>query len=238
MPDDPFTVPLALAAQSRETTLSIFDDEDEAGQTHPLEDEWAAAPGQGALERLRRGVLWAALTVAAGAALTAYPWVALLTLLVLTWFLRSASLAATATGDRRRLRGVKWYDPVLYLIGAPWHVVRAIPGTLLLALWSVGLAVAAVLICYAAAADLETSLFVTGLTFVVALALGPGGSRVRSPLARVVHPLASRPGTWLVSLLVVGAVAALFGYLVTSGVNWTPASEPSLGFGWRDLAPG
>jgi hypothetical protein len=109
---------------------------------------------------------------------------------------------------------------------------------LLLALWSVGLAVAAVLICYAAAADLETSLFVTGLTFVVALALGPGGSRVRSPLARVVHPLASRPGTWLVSLLVVGAVAALFGYLVTSGVNWTPASEPSLGFGWRDLAPG
>jgi predicted Ser/Thr protein kinase len=239
VPDDPFTVPLALAAQSRETTLSIFDDEGDDGQTHPLEDDWASTPGPGALERLRRGVLWTALTVSAAAALTAYPWVALLTMLLLTWFLRSASLAATATGDRRRLRGVKWYDPVLYLIGAPWHVVRAIPGTLLLALWSVGLAVAAVLICYAAAADLETSLFVTGLTFVVALALGPGGSRVRSQLARVVHPLASRPGTWLVSLLVVGAVAALFGYLLTtSGVNWSPASEPSLGFGWRDLAPG
>ncbi|HET7196187.1 MAG TPA: serine/threonine-protein kinase [Nocardioides sp.] len=227
VPDDPFTVPLALAAQSRETTLSIFDDEDDAGQTHPLEDDWAAAPGPGGLERLRRGVLWTALTVAAGAALTAYPWVGLLTLLVLTWLLRSASLAASATGDRRRLRGVKWYDPVLYLFGAPWHIVRAIPGTLLLALWSVGLAVAAVLICYAAAADLETSLFVTGLTFVVALALGPGGSRVRSPLARVVHPLASRPGRWLVALLVVGAVAASFGYLVTtSGVNWTPFSGP------------
>jgi hypothetical protein len=240
VPDDPFTVPLALAAQSRDTTLSIFDDgDDDPGPTHPLEDDWALTPGPGALERLRRGVLWTALTVAAGAALTAYPWVALLTLLVLTWFLRSASLAATATGDRRRLRGVKWYDPVLYLIGAPWHVVRAIPGTLLLALWSVGLAVAAVLICYAAAADLETSLFVTGLTFVVALALGPGGSRVRSPLARVVHPLASRPGSWLVSLLVVGAVAASFAYLVTtSGVNWAPGSEPSLGFGWRDLLPG
>ena len=133
---------------------------------------------------------------------------------------------------------MKWYDPVLYLIGAPWHVVRAIPGTLLLALWSVGLALAAVLICYAAAADLETSLFLTGLTFVGALALGPGGSRVRSPLARIVHPLASRPGSWLVSLLVVGAVAAAFGYLATSGVDWTPFSEPSLGFGWRDLAPG
>jgi hypothetical protein len=233
VPDDPFTVPLALAAQGRETTLSIFDDEDERGRTHQLEDDWVAPPGPGALERLRRGVLWATLTVAAGAALTAYPWVALLTLLVLTWFLRSASLAATATGDRRRLRGAKWYDPVLYLIGAPWHVVRAIPGTLLLALWSVGLALAAVLICYAAAADLETSLFATGLAFVVALSLGPGGSRVRSPLARVVHPLASRPGAWLVSLLVAGAVAAAFGYLVsTSGVNWTPFSGPPTPVEW------
>jgi predicted Ser/Thr protein kinase len=227
VPDDPFTVPLALASQGRETTLSIFEDEDEPGQTHQLEDDWAAAPGPGSLERLRRGALWTAVTVAAATALTAYPWLALLTLLVLTWLLRSASLAATATGDRRRLRGVKWYDPVLYLIGAPWHVVRAIPGTLLLALWSVGLALAAVLICYAAAADLETSLFATGLTFVVALSLGPGGSRVRSPLARVVHPLAAGPGAWLVSLLVVGAVAASFGYLVaTSGVNWTPFSGP------------
>ena len=239
VPDDPFTVPLALASQARDTTVSIFDDEDEPGQTHRLEDDWVAPTGPGALERLRRGVLWTALTVAAGAALTAYPWVALLTLLVLTWFLRSASLAATATGDRRRLRGSKWYDPVLYLIGAPWHVVRAIPGTILLALWSVGLALAAVLICYAAAADLEVSLFATGLTFVVALSLGPGGSRVRSPIARVVHPLASNPGSWLVALLVVGAIAAAFGYLVaTSGVNWTPGSEPSLGLGWRDLAPG
>ncbi len=228
VPDDPFTVPLALAAQGRDTTLSIFDDEDEPGQTHRLEDDWAAPPRPGALERLRRGVLWTALTVAAGTALTAYPWLALLTLLVLAWFLRSASLAATATGDRRRLRGVKWYDPVIYLIGAPWHVVRAIPGTILLALWSVGLALAAVLICYAAAAELEVSLFVTGLTFVVALSLGPGGSRVRSPLARVVHPLASGLGTWLVSVLVVGTVAAAFGYLVaTSGVDWSPGSDPT-----------
>ena len=57
----------------------------------------------------------------------------------------------------------------------------------------------------------KNSLFATGMTFVVALALGPGGSRVRSPLARVVHPLASGLGTWLVSLLVVGTVAASFG---------------------------
>jgi predicted Ser/Thr protein kinase len=228
VPDDPFTVPLALAAQGQETTLSIFDEEDEPGLTHPLDSDWAAPPGPGAVERLRRGVLWTALTVAAGIALTAYPWIALLVLLVLTWLLRSASLAATATGDRRRLRGAKWYDPVLYLIAAPWHVVRAIPGTILLALWSIGLAVAAVLICYAAAADLEASLFATGVTFALALALGPGGSRVRSPLARVVRPLSTGFGTWLVALLVLAAVALVFGFLVSSaGVNWTPGSEPS-----------
>jgi len=225
--DDPFTVPLALAAQGRDHTLSLFEDDEEDGPTPQVEQDWLAPPRPGPMERLRRGVLWTALTVAAGAALTAYPWVALPTLIVLTWLLRSASLAATATGDRRRLRGAKWYDPVLYLIGAPWHVVRAIPGTILLALWSVGLALAAALICYAAAADLETSLFATGLTFTVALALGPGGSRVRSPLARAVHPLASGPGAWLVSVLVVGAVAVFFAYLVsTSGVNWTPFSGP------------
>ena len=229
VPDDPFTVPLALAAQAHEPTLSILDedDEDEPGLTHPLEDAWVAPPRPGFLERLRRGALWTALTVAGAAALTAYPWVALLTLLVLTWLLRSASLAATAAGDRRRIRGAKWYDPVLYLIGAPWHAVRAIAGTVVLALWSVGLALAASLICYAAAADLEASLFATGLTFVVALSLGPGGSRVRSPLARVVHPLASGPGAWLVALAVAAAVAASFAYLVTtSGVSWTPFSGP------------
>jgi serine/threonine protein kinase len=230
VPDDPFTVPLALAAQGRETTLSIFDDEDDdRGPTNRLEpDLWAPPPRPGAVERLRRGALWVALTVAAGAALTAYPWLTLITLLLLTWLLRSASLAATATGDRRRLRGVKWYDPVLYLLGAPWHVVRALPGTILLAFWSVGLATATVLICYAAAADLEKSLFATGLTFTFALGLGPGGSRVRSPLARVVRPLSAGFGTWLAALLVLVAVALAFGLLVSSaGVSWAPGSEPS-----------
>ena len=227
--DDPFTVPLSLAAQGHEPTLSIFDDDpDEAGPTDGFDyDAWPAPARPGPLERLRRGSLWTALVLAAGAALTAYPWPALLALLALTWLLRSASLAASATGDRRRLRGAKWYDPLLYLLGAPWHVVRAIPGTLLLALWSTGLALAAVLICYAAAAELEVTLFVAGLTFVVALALGPGGSRFRSPLARVVHPLASRPGPWLVALLVVAATAAALGYLVsTSGISWFPSSNP------------
>jgi hypothetical protein len=227
--DDPFTVPLALAAQGREPTLSILDDEDDdAAEWAEEAESWALPPRPGLLERSRRGALRVALLLVAGAALTAYPWPALLTLLALTWFLRSASLAASATGDRRRLRGAKWYDPVLYLLGAPWHVVRAIPGTLLLALWSIGLGLAAALVCYAAGAELETTLFASGLAFTLALTLGPGGSRVRSPLARVVHPLAVRPATWLVALLVVAAAAFSFGYAVsTSGASWTPGPDPT-----------
>ena len=106
--------------------------------------------------------------------------------------LRSASLAASATGDRRRLRGAKWYDPVLYLVGAPWHAVRSIPGTLLLVLWALGLALAAVLVCYAAAASVEVTLFAAGLVLAVSLWLGPGGSRVRGPMSRAVNPLSVR----------------------------------------------
>ncbi|MGH3362677.1 MAG: serine/threonine-protein kinase [Nocardioides sp.] len=229
--DDPFTVPLALASQAHEPTLSIFEDEEDLDPTRPYDEAWPEPQRPGFLVRLRRSVLWSALTVAAGAALTAYPVPALLVLLALSWFLRSASLAASATGDRRRVRGAKWYDPVIYLVGAPWHVVRAIPGTILLGLWSAGLAVAAALICYAAAAGVQTTLLVSGLTLAISLCLGPGGSRVSGPLGRIVHPLSRGTGAWLVAAVVVLGAAALFGYLVLSqGVTWAPAPEPDLPF--------
>ena len=142
------------------------------------------------------------------------------------WLLRSGSLAASAHGDRRRLRGRKWYDGVLLLLGAPWDLVRSIPSTILLALWSLGLAIAASLLCYAMAAGVTTSLFFSGLAFAASLWLGPGGSRVRSPISRTVHP-ASRTGRpWAVGMLVVLAVAAVLGYRVdVAGTSWTPGDR-------------
>jgi len=181
------------------------------------------------LERVRRGTLLGGAAVAVAAGITAYPWIATSFLLLLTWLLRSASLAASATGDRRRIRGTKWYDPVIYLAGAPWHIVRSIPGTALLALWSLGLAVSAALICYAVAAGVEATLFFSGLVFAVSLWWGPGGSRVRSPLARVVRPLSAPPTTWLVALAVVLAAAAALGFLVLDmGVDWAPDNSAPL----------
>lgn len=224
--DDPLTLPLALAARARDRTISFFD-EDEYGDTHVLDDDPVLGPATVPIvERARRFGLLVVAALTVGAGVTAYPWLALAAVLAFTWFLRSASLAASATGERRRLRGVKWYDPVVYLLSSPWHVVRAIPGTLMLALWGVGLAAATALICYAAAADLDASLFATGLTFAFALWFGPGGSRVRSPMRRAINPLSRETGAWFAAVVVLVAGAGVLGYRVmSSGVTWTPDDD-------------
>jgi hypothetical protein len=232
--DDPYTLPLALASQAHERTITLFDDEDsDRGETRRYEDDdpWASAPREKvpAAQRLRRGVLLIGAALAVAAGLTAYPWLGTAFVLLLVWVMRSASLAASATGDRRRLRGAKWYDPVLYLVGAPWHAVRSIPGTLLLALWSLGLALAAVLVCYALAASVEVTLFSAGLVLAVCLWLGPGGSRVRGPMSRVVNPLSVRASTWTCALVVVLATTGAFAFLaIDLGPNWAPADAPPL----------
>jgi hypothetical protein len=231
--DDPYTLPLALASVAHDRTISLLDDEPE-GRTRPYDkdaDPWASEPVDRVPlpQRLRRGVLLVSTAGAVAAGLTVYPWLGSAALVLVVWVLRSASLAASATGDRRRLRGAKWYDPVLYLVGAPWHAVRSIPGTLLLALWSIGLAVAAVLVCYAFAASVEVTLLSAGLVLVFSLWLGPGGSRVRGPLSRVVNPLSVRLGPWLAAEAVVVAASCVLGFVVAeSGPNWAPDNDAPL----------
>ena len=82
--------------------------------------------------------------------------------MLLAWVLRSGSLAASAAGDRRRVRGRKWYDGAQFLFRTPWDLVRSIPGTVMLVLWSAGLAVAAALLCYAFVAGERLTLAVCG----------------------------------------------------------------------------
>ncbi|HYF71955.1 MAG TPA: hypothetical protein VD864_03985, partial [Nocardioides sp.] len=191
------------------------------------EQPWDVAPAKVPFgERLRRGTLLAGLAAASGAGCAAYPWVAVTLLLVVVWLLRSGSLAGSARDQRRDARGRKWYDGVQLLVAAPWHLVQSLPGTLLLALWSVGLAVAAALVCYAVAAGLGLALFVCGTTLTVSLWLGPGGSRVRGPVSRVVNPLAAEPRRWVVALLLVAACAVGLGLRADlAGTTWTPADD-------------
>ena len=93
-PDDPFTVPLALAAASHERTISFFDDDesDEPGSTRLL-DEDLPSPRVPIAERSRRALLLVGLGLAGAISFAAYPWLALAILTVLTWLFRGASLA-------------------------------------------------------------------------------------------------------------------------------------------------
>ena len=100
----------------------------------------------------------------------------------------------------------------------------------MLTLWSLGLAAAAGLLCYAASVDGATTLFVGGATLGIALWSGPGASRFRSPLSRVVYPLTSAWGRWLALCGALLVVAAVLGLVVASqGVNWAPGSGPPFG---------
>lgn len=227
-PDDPYTVPLALAASAHERTISFFDDaeDDEEGSTRLL-DEDVPAPRVGLAERARRALLLVALGLAASTSVAAYPWLALVVIALLTWLFRGASLAATAAGARRHLRGAKWYDGPQLLLASPWHLVQAIPGAVLLLLWSLGLGLASALICYALTAGVQVTLFASGVTTVLALWLGPGGSRLRGPVSRMVNPLCRGLGVWVALwVLVVGGAIALGILGQDRGTVWSPFGNP------------
>ena len=179
------------------------------------------------MERARRTLLLCAAGLATAAGVAAYPYLVIGTLLLLVWLLRSGSMVASATGDRQRMRGgTKWYDVVVAPLSAPWHLVRSMPTTFLLYVWAGGFAVATGLLCYAFAASLELGLFISGLALVAALYLGPGGSRVRRPLARLVVPLSRTVPTWGLALAAALLAALVLGLVSEAGVHWAPASGP------------
>lgn len=179
-------------------------------------------------ERLRR---WSAIgtgAAAVGAGFAAAPWVASLVVLLAVWLLRSGSLAASAVADRRTVRGAKWYDGLRLVVSSPWHVVRAVTGTVVLVAWSAGLGLAAGLICYALALDVPSTLMAFGAVLGVALWSGPGASRFRSPVARALFPACRTTLPWLFTCAGLLAVAAGLGVVVAgNGVSWVPwASGP------------
>jgi hypothetical protein len=226
---DPYTVPLALASQAAADDATDVWPGHGRAEPHTLAvlpEEQAPDPGPARVswaERFRRATLLIGLALAGGAGCAAYPWVTCAVLLLIVWLLRSGSLAASAQGQRRLYRGRRWYDGVQLLLAAPWHLVQSIPGTLLLALWSLGLAVAAGLVCYALATELGVALFVCGVVLTASVWLGPGGSRVRGPVRRVVAPLAADSRRWIVALLVLVALGAGLGFRADlSGPSWTP----------------
>jgi hypothetical protein len=180
-------------------------------------------------ERARRATLLVVAALLCGGVIAAYPWVGSGLLLLAVWLLRSGSMAASAAGERRRLRGRKWYDGLLLLVRTPWELVRSLPVTVMLLLWSAGLAVAAALLCYAFVAGEAVTLFVCGTVFAASVWTGPGGSRVRSPLSRLVNPVSRQWKPWLAATFVLLVLATGLGALAEArGASWSPGEDRPL----------
>lgn len=183
------------------------------------------APVSG-IEKLRRGILVLAGIAVVGAGVALAPYLAIVALSLLIWILRSGSMAASSAGARRQVRGAKWYDGVQVLLAAPWHAVKSIPGALLLVLWSLGLGLAAALLCFAAGAAIPTSLAVIGAVLGASMWWGPGSRRLRGPVHRLAHPISARPLVWFFAVIATAAVAAGLGAAASAqGPNWAPASD-------------
>ncbi|MFT4286804.1 protein kinase domain-containing protein [Nocardioides sp.] len=216
------TMPLALAAGPVAGPVAAPAIEPVAATLVAEDPTLVAAAAVSGAERARRLGLLGAGWLAWGAGLAAYPWLAMLALLVLTHVTRTCSLAASTVVGKRELRGAKWYDGPRLVLGAPWDVLRALPATLLAWLWSLGLGIAALLLCYAVAAPLDVSLFLGGLVLVGSLWWGPGGARLRGPARRLVHPVGRG---WKASLIVAAVVlitAGTLGSLAARSVDWRP----------------
>jgi len=172
------------------------------------------------------------------AAITIAPYVALAALVALVWLLRAGSLAGSARAGRRSRRGARWYDVLVTPLSYPWFFLVAIPGLVMLAFWAGGLAVAAGLVAYALAAPVAGLLLASGSVLVGSMWWGPGGSRLRGPVRRVVWPLAGQPVVWLCTFAGLALVAGA-GIMTAlgSGVHWAPAPGGPLAPGspLRDL---
>jgi Protein kinase domain len=237
--DDPFTLPLALASGAPPWAPTRVESAPE--ESAP---PWASPAGQGPpptrvdlepmLTResralgLRRGLLILTMGLAAGAATAASPYWAVLVVVVLGWLLRTCTLTVTAHGDRRRLRGTRWYDVLVAPLSAPWYLVAAVPGALLLGTWALGIGLAGALLCYAGGLSTQVSLFVTGLCVATGMWVGPGGSQVRWPVRIVAHAVSRTTGRWAVVTVALLLVAGFLGHQAGLEVAWSPFGRPPL----------
>ena len=252
---DPFTLPLALAAHDEaaptrvtEGTPVVWPEEFESDRrddvtstrTFPAGSPDSDDPDdlpvdlepvperESAALALRRGLAVLALGLVLGAMTAAWPYGGLAVVLSASWLLRTCTLIVTAHGDRRRLRGARWYDVLLAPLSAPWYLVAALPGALLLGVWALGIGLAGILLCYAAGASAAATLFAAGVCIVVGLWVGPGGSHVRWPVRVVAHAVARRTGRWAVITAVLVAVAGFVGHQASFDIDWSPFDRPPL----------
>ncbi|MGK2876818.1 MAG: serine/threonine-protein kinase [Nocardioides sp.] len=181
----------------------------------------ATDPRVGFIERGRRGLVWLGLGLVTAAGVSLAPWITLGLTAALLTLGRAGDYAASSRQVRHQLRGRRWYDAPQTLLTAPWELLRSLPTTVLLWLWSLGLGLSATLIAVAVGLEDRTSLAIGGGVYAASLVTGPESRHLRRPVGSGVA-LCGR--TWL-RTGVVCAVLLVTMAVFTLGlaeVNWWP----------------
>ncbi|QWZ09009.1 serine/threonine protein kinase [Nocardioides panacis] len=192
-------------------------------------DAWRPAPG--GLARLQRGSLLLGLFGIVTLGFARAPYAALAVACALALAVRTVSWTTESARQRQHLRGRRrWYDSTLTLASAPWYLVVATGGTIVLLLWSALVAFVVGFAYLMFRGPLVPGLLVMGAVLAVSLWWGPGARRVRLPTRRAVLTATRRAWTgWLAVALVVAAVALCGWSLASGGVVWDPQPGPP----WR-----
>jgi hypothetical protein len=114
-------------------------------------------------------------------------------------------------------------------VSAPWYLVVATGGTLLLLVWAAFVAFVAASAYLLFGGPLVPGLLMTGAVLALTLWWGPGSRRLRGPTRRLVLGATSNPWLGWLAVAAVLSAAALCAHGVVGGVVWDPAG----GAPWR-----
>ncbi len=200
------------------------------GDPYVAEPPAAFEPAVGWAERFRRSTLTLSLALPVAGAASFAPWSTAILLALAVWLLRAAAGSRDARERRRATRGERWYDVAQSALGAPFHVLGAVPGTVLLLLWTLCFATAAGLLAFAFATGVPTGAAAAAGVGVLGMWCGPGAGRLRRPVRAVVRPVSSNGWIWAVALAAVLGLAWFAGSQTLlpgadGTVDWGPASS-------------
>jgi predicted Ser/Thr protein kinase len=149
--------------------------------------------------------------------------------LLLAWLVRTASSSSDVIADRRALRGQRRSDSLVRTLAAPWHLLVALPGTVVLLL-AAGVSTALpAAVLGAMGAPESRALLVGGALGGLVLWWGPGSRRLRRPTRRAVWWAGRAETAGLACVgVVLGAVVALAVAVGSTGVQWWPGDAAPL----------
>ncbi len=188
-------------------------------------------PPPAGLPRVQRGLVLAGLFALVAVGFAFAPYLALAAFGVVTLAVQTWSWTQESAQDRVwRRGGRRWYDATLAVVSAPWYLLVATGGTLLLLVWAAALTFLVGLGLLISALPVEGHLLVMGTALAFSAWWGPGARRLRTPTRRAVLLATRRPWTgWVAVGVVALAVAGPAFLLLTQGVTWEPQPGPP----WR-----